>query len=105
MSYEEDRLQFQYMASKLDPDTTTDDLRGPGKYDGAADRALVWSLETLDGAGFADETAGTVQIGTYCARFGRYVLEINQLGFANVNTFDTEHQAVERLGEEIEEEE
>ena len=83
-STESDRLEFQWAASKIDPDTTSADLEGPGKYDGASDRVLAWSLETLLGAGAADDVAGDVDSGRHLARFGRYVLETDSQGFVDV---------------------
>jgi hypothetical protein len=95
--YWNDRLEFQYAAAKIDPDTTTDDLAGPGRYDGASDRVFAWALETLYGTGAADETAGSVEEGRHLARFGRYVLETNEQGFVDVQPFGDEGDAEAHL--------
>jgi hypothetical protein len=74
---------------------------GPGRYQGADDRALVVSLDVLSMHGCADETAGsTDETGRYLARFGRYVFQHDSQGFVTCWRCETEQDAQAELDAE-----
>ncbi len=74
---------------------------GPGKFEGANDRALVVALYELSLSGGADDSAGSVdETGRHLARFGAYVLETSSQGFVSAWREDSETDAIALLDAE-----
>jgi hypothetical protein len=73
---------------------------GPGRFEGADDRALVVSLDILSSHGYADDQAGSTEYGLYLERFGRHVLAHDDRGFVVAYRMDTEELAQAELDAE-----
>lgn len=102
MGADSERMNILFRASKLDPSFTSDDVRGPGKYEGASDPVAAACILIIAGDGTADETAGEVATGRALVRIGRYVAEEDGDGNVDVMVHATESDAIEALARENE---
>lgn len=95
---ESERASIIDLARELDREAMTEDISGPGKFDGSTDRELALALEIISGHGAADETAGDVETSYgHGARVGRIILWTDTQGFLSTAVYADESEAMHAL--------